>query len=570
MPQSGEIKVPLVPEAQFLHHPLGSHVDRQCPGIDFSKFQPSEADFQTGLSHFRCISLVPKFGHDSISQADDIFAVDLVNLQPTPSNEFAGRLVMKNPKPEAVLPPVVNRLPNAVPRFLFREWLPIGGKRLHHLGIGVKPVDLREMGFGKGLADEAGRGDGLDGGGHGLIVSWSLTVVQWRLLSELSVGKGLSMNGPELYKEYSWEEAVGLFGANQDARILCDGEWVFFPDAALCLTTLGDPPNSSHFKAGSRFYWAFHTPPIPKEVIAGGSRHPDIHLFVRSASQKNYFYVGRLGPSHSQSYPWSGEYVAADYDLRPTLPSQIWMKLGGFDPGSLDHDRIDAVLRRLNEKTTTEHRLKILREVAEYWNGPVGPDDGISEEQLAGRAMPFPLHWWYRLAGRRKEITNGQNLLLAPEELKMKDGLLLFYGENQWCYEWATEPTGDDPPVFGRWVDRSKENEWQPEGMVLSEFLIQICLFEAVMCRARYVASAAWIDDDTISEIVRNIQPIALPPWNWCGFRFWAGKGAFALVADNGEYEGEHGFGAWFGAKTEHPLAFLKPFATDQWDFVSI
>ena len=180
--------------------------------------------------------------------------------------------------------------------------------------------------------------------------------------------------------------------------------------------------------------------------------------------------------------------------------------------------------------------------------------------------MPYPLRWWYRLAGRRKEIMSGQNWLLQPDQLKIKDGLFLFYGENQWCYEWATQPTGDDPPVYGRY---NSTDPWQPEGMLLSEFLIQVCLFEAVMCHTKYGASSAWIDADTMEEIARDdFGPLPIAPWGWCRMHFWAGKGAFAFVADNGEHEGKYYYGAWFGAKTEHPLAFLKPFVSDEWEFV--
>ena len=45
----------------------------------------------------------------------------------------------------------------------------------------MKSVDFVEMGFGKGMGEKTGRSDGLDGGGHGLIVSWPLELIQYRL-----------------------------------------------------------------------------------------------------------------------------------------------------------------------------------------------------------------------------------------------------------------------------------------------------------------------------------------------------------------------------------------------------
>ena len=85
------------------------------------------------------------------------------------------------------------------------------------------------------------------------------------------------MSEPVLYQEYDWHEAVGLFGSDQQARVLCDGQWIIFPDTTLCLTTLGAPPKMSHFEAASRFCWVTDKPPIPQEVIASRNWHPIIH-----------------------------------------------------------------------------------------------------------------------------------------------------------------------------------------------------------------------------------------------------------------------------------------------------
>jgi hypothetical protein len=43
------------------------------------------------------------------------------------------------------------------------------------------------------------------------------------------------------------------------------------------------------------------------------------------------------------------------------------------------------------------------------------------------------LRWWYGRAGRRRAILSGQNCLLDPDRLRVRDGLLEFYVENQYC-----------------------------------------------------------------------------------------------------------------------------------------
>jgi hypothetical protein len=44
--------------------------------------------------------------------------------------------------------------------------------------------------------------------------------------------------------------------------------------------------------------------------------------------------------------------------------------------------------------------------------------------------------------------------------------------------------------------------------------------------------------------------------------KFFAGQGAFMWAT-------KHGY-VWIGAKTEHPLQFLKPLVNDDWEYVAI
>jgi hypothetical protein len=219
------------------------------------------------------------------------------------------------------------------------------------------------------------------------------------------LGEEEVMADPVLYQAYDWEEAVRLFGSLQEARILCDGQWVIFPEAILCLTVLGERPKMPYFEVASRLWWVTDKPPIPREVVAGRNWHPTIHFFVRTTSQQNFACLVKSGPSHQQSYPRSKEYVAALFDLRPAIPSGIWQSLGGFDPGDLDHAHVDASLQRLHGETTTEDRLEILRVVAEYWHGPIGSENGIAEEELAAIDMPIPLRWCGIIGGHKPILT---------------------------------------------------------------------------------------------------------------------------------------------------------------------
>ena len=106
-----------------------------------------------------------------------------------------------------------------------------------------------------------------------------------------------------------------------------------------------------------------------------------------------------------------------------------------------------------------------------------------------------------------------------------------------------------------------------------------MCLFEAVMCRADYGASVAWLEEDKLAAIVRHTPPLAILPWRWLGTRFFAGQGAFVCTAENGEGKpygrkrirsGEKKYySVHIGAKTAAPLRFLKPLIDDKWEYVA-
>ena len=161
----------------------------------------------------------------------------------------------------------------------------------------------------------------------------------------------------------------------------------------------------------------------------------------------------------------------------------------------------------------------------------------MSDDEIGGVKLPLPLRWWYRWAGKRKDVMSGQNFLFVPRDYSHKyrilavvAGRLHFYVENQGVYQWATLPDGDDPPVFGRYEYRGR---WAREKITLSEHLILTCLFEAVMCHANNAASVARLEEEKLAAIARHIPPLAIPPWRWLGMRFFAAQGAFMWAAEN-------------------------------------
>jgi len=385
------------------------------------------------------------------------------------------------------------------------------------------------------------------------------------------------MGEPVFYNWYDRNTVIALFGCEAGAQSFCDGQWVIFPHSVICFAEIGEPPKLSHFTCGGEFCWVANKPYqvsdeqhlkfVPAAVMSWHADRP-IRLFVRPHDSENYCYVGDLAPACRFTLGGKENCGEAYFALSPALPSEVWIELGGLKLGDLDHAGIDAALDRLRSPIDVEDRLLVLDQLIHYWHGQIRPEDGLSEKELKGLAIPYPLRWWYRRAGRRQKILSGQNLLLDPDKLLVRDDLLVFYVENQYCYQWATLFDEEDPPVFGR-VETT--DPWQREGIVLSEHLILACLFELIMCHSPYGASASWLGGAVLNQIIEHVPPIAIKPWRWGGSaRFYANGGAFMYTMPNGEINGEQGYSAWIGAKTEHPLRFLTPYIDKGWEYVAL
>jgi hypothetical protein len=393
------------------------------------------------------------------------------------------------------------------------------------------------------------------------------------------------MPEPALYAWYSADEAIAFFGSPREAQRLCNGQWVILDNTAICLTTIGKKLDASHFDRAASFYWVADQPYqvsdvpgtefVPAQALPGGERKYSIRLFVRPPQAEKYLYAGELTSSFVLVKSINADRGAAHFYLKPTLPSKVLAELGGLRLGDIGVATLDQALDRLKHSTTVHDRLDTLRHLVNFWHGPIKPEDGMSGvEQVGGVPLPFPLQFWYGWAGKRTEVMTGQNILFTPRDyqyrsriLAIKDGHLHFHVENQGAYEWSTLPDGDDPPVFGRYECKGP---WTREKVALSEYLILTCLFEAIMCHAKYGALATWLDEERLNTIVQTIPPLPIGPWHWLGTRFFARNGAFMCVAENGEHEGKKWYSVFIGAKTEHPLQFLKPLLDESWELVWI
>ena len=61
---------------------------------------------------------------------------------------------------------------------------------------------------------------------------------------------------------------------------------------------------------------------------------------------------------------------------------------------------LDDALYGLGRHSSVEERLAVLRQLVEFWGGPLHPDDGYSDEEAQQMQLPMPLRTWFRMAGQ--------------------------------------------------------------------------------------------------------------------------------------------------------------------------
>jgi hypothetical protein len=144
-------------------------------------------------------------------------------------------------------------------------------------------------------------------------------------------------------------------------------------------------------------------------------------------------------------------------------------------------------------------------------------------------ASSFPValaRFYAATEGRFEQV---QNRLLAPSDVGIVDGRLLFYVENQRVVEWATDRLGGDPPVWFR-VKSASYGDWRLESEPLSRFLLQVALHEAIFT-APFIVAETDLDPQTVSQLTRSMSPIPLGPLGFPeGMRFWVGDESIGFV----------------------------------------
>jgi hypothetical protein len=106
-------------------------------------------------------------------------------------------------------------------------------------------------------------------------------------------------------------------------------------------------------------------------VVGSTGKKYSIRLFVRPPESLEFLYLGELAPSYMQQAPGPDFHGMARFELKPAVPSALWLQFGGLQFGNLDFAPVDRALDRLQSPTTVKDRLGVLQQLVDFWHGPV-------------------------------------------------------------------------------------------------------------------------------------------------------------------------------------------------------
>lgn len=331
------------------------------------------------------------------------------------------------------------------------------------------------------------------------------------------------------------------------------GAFAILGDRAACFVELGPSADAPQFSDRSTLFWPSA---CPVAVTASGMR---IDVLVREAASDAFEY---LGASMVVSFSLGGQGAARLHLLTP-LPRSTWLRFYERSGGAPLGPPAETAIAALPPDAGPGPRMAALRAFVEAWHEVALPATPARPSGLEMLAMLDDMM-------RRTPHLVVQNTVLPEEERTPVDGRVIFYVENQGVCEWATEPTGDDPPVWYRECEPGAP--WQREAEPLSGFLLQLVLFEAMM-GAPYGASAACVEAEVGLALEARMKPLPLGPWIWppvASPRFYAREGALLWLAPLDEERTQ--FEVCLAARHPRALDFAEDLAQPAqpgWDHVA-
>ncbi|MET9656245.1 SMI1/KNR4 family protein [Streptomyces sp. NPDC006510] len=188
---------------------------------------------------------------------------------------------------------------------------------------------------------------------------------------------------------------------------------------------------------------------------------------------------------------------------------------------------LDALAAAVGEQPDRQAAWRFIHAFARDWSPrPLTGADGHTPADLdaaqarLGLPLPAALREAYQLLGHRIDLTDNQDMLLAPQDLRIDEdrGVLIFRVENQSCAYWGIRVTDldqDDPPVVVRAdLVRPTADDWDTWLGRVSVAFVEIVLSEA-LCADEDLMGWVTPDRDTglPEDITTTFQRLPFPEY---------------------------------------------------------
>ncbi|MFI0483166.1 hypothetical protein [Actinomadura sp. 9N215] len=175
---------------------------------------------------------------------------------------------------------------------------------------------------------------------------------------------------------------------------------------------------------------------------------------------------------------------------------------------------------------------------AREWLTPLRDGDGCTAEEVAaveerlGSRLPASMVSFYRLLGRRRDLTSNQDRLVPLNSLRVEDGVLIHRIEAQGCASWGIQVSdlgsADPPVVCGGYRDGGP---WRRFLGSFSLAAVEMVLYEAVFAAAEGCHDNRELDDADIVKLEARYERLPFPDYpGWWqpdvqpGIRWFAGS----------------------------------------------
>jgi len=158
---------------------------------------------------------------------------------------------------------------------------------------------------------------------------------------------------------------------------------------------------------------------------------------------------------------------------------------------------------------------------ARVWLTPLRDGDGCTVDEVAdaeerlGLQLPASLEAFYRLLGRRRDLTGNQDRLIALNSLTVEGGVLAYRIENQGCASWGVRVSDiglADPPV----VFCEGYRDGKPWRRFLGSFslaAVEMVLYEAVFAGAAGRQDNRELEETDIARLEGQYERLPLPDY---------------------------------------------------------